>query len=82
VASSGPSVMRRGAPFIEMNRKELTTALGLFNYALSYRAAADKLQICKVRATHPHAPVPFAYYHSLELYLKAFLRAHGLSAAA
>src|SRR5260221_7125218 len=64
-----------------MNRKELTTPLGFFNYALSYRAAADKLRICKLRATHPHAPVLFIYYHSVELYLKAFLRAHGLSVA-
>jgi len=64
-----------------MDRKELTTPLGFFNYALSYRAAADKLRICKLRATHPHAPVLFIYYHSVELYFKAFLRAHGLSVA-
>jgi hypothetical protein len=62
-----------------MNRKELTTPLGFFNYALSYRAAADKLRICKLRAIFPHAPVLFTYYHSIELYLKAFLRAHRMS---
>lgn len=31
--------------------------------------------------TRPHAPVLFIYYHSVELYLKAFLRVHGLSVA-
>lgn len=63
-----------------MDRRELTTPLGFFNVAGSYRAAADKLRVCKLRATHPHSPIPFAYYHSIELYLKAFLRVHGLSA--
>jgi hypothetical protein len=64
-----------------MDRRELPTPLGFFNFAQSYRAAAEKLRVCKLRATHPHAPVLFNYYHSIELYLKAFLRSHGLSAA-
>jgi hypothetical protein len=38
-----------------MNRKELTTPLGFFNYALSYRAAADKLRICKLRVVRMFA---------------------------
>jgi hypothetical protein len=63
-----------------MDRRELTTSLGFFNFAGSYRAAAAKLRVCKLRAEHPHSPILFAYYHSIELYLKAFLRGHGVSA--
>ena len=63
-----------------MDRRELTTSLGFFNVVGSYRAAADKLRVCKLRAWHPHSPILFAYYHSIELYLKAFLREHGVSA--
>jgi HEPN domain-containing protein len=65
-----------------MDRRELSTPLGFFNFAGSYRAAADKLRVCKLRATHPHSPMLFVYYHSIELYLKAFLRADGQSVAA
>ena len=64
-----------------MDRRELTTPLGFLNVAGSYRAAADKLRVCKLRAEHPHSPILFLYYHSIELYLKAFLRVHGLSAS-
>jgi hypothetical protein len=64
-----------------MDRREQATPLGFFNVAGSYRAAADKLRVCKLRAEDPHAPIFFAFYHSIELYLKAFLRVHGLSAA-
>ena len=63
-----------------MDRRELTTSLGFFNFAGSYRAAADKLRVCKLRATHPHSPIFFGYFHAIELYLKAFLREHGVSA--
>jgi len=60
-----------------MTRNERTNALGLFNFARSYRAAADKLRRTKLRATHRDSPVTFLYYHAIELYLKAFLRDHG-----
>jgi hypothetical protein len=30
-----------------------------------------------VKATHPRDPIWFLYCHAVELYLKAFLRAHG-----
>jgi hypothetical protein len=63
------------------DRAEMTSPLGFFNFALSYRAAGDKLRVCKLRATHPHSPILFVYYHAIELYLKAFLRAQGLSVA-
>jgi hypothetical protein len=65
----------------ESDRAELVTSLGFFNFAATYAAAADKLRTCKVRGTHPHSPILFLYYHSIELYLKAFLRSHGCSVA-
>jgi hypothetical protein len=65
----------------ETARAELSTPLGFFNFAASYRSAADKLRICKLRATHPHSPILFIYYHAIELYLKAFLRSEGFTVA-
>lgn len=62
-------------------RAELSTPLGFFNFAASYRSAADKLRLCKLRATHPHSPILFIYYHAIELYLKAFLRSERFSVA-
>lgn len=56
-----------------------TTATGLFHFAASYRAAADELAGHELAATHPDAPVVFLYTHALELYLKAFLRGHGIT---
>ena len=32
-----------------------------------------------MRATHPNAPICFLYYHAIELFLKAYLRAEGRS---
>ncbi len=54
-----------------------TTALGLFNYAVSYLKSADFLcaneqQIKSI--THPEAPVDFLYIHALEVFLKSYLR--------
>jgi len=53
--------------------------IGLFNFAASYRAAADLLAKQGIQATHPHAPINFLYYQAIELYLKAFLRLHEIS---
>ena len=58
-----------------------TTEIGLFNYAHSYWRSAVALHKAKVRATHPDSPVWFLYFHAIELYLKSYLRAHGLSVA-
>jgi HEPN domain-containing protein len=57
--------------------EERTTALGLFNYARSYRASADHLLSAKLNVSHPHAPLTFLFYHAIELYLKAYLRSKG-----
>jgi hypothetical protein len=62
-----------------VNTDERTTGVGLFNYAASYRSAADALGTVKFNATHPHAPRNFLYVHAIELYLKAFLRVSGHS---
>jgi hypothetical protein len=56
-----------------------TTALGLFNFARTYWQSAVALKKANVRATHRDEPVTFLYCHAVELYLKAFLRAAGMS---
>jgi HEPN domain-containing protein len=54
--------------------------LGIYNYAASYHVAADLICDEGLKATHPEAPATFLYYHAIELYLKSFLRFHGVSA--
>src|SRR5262249_21166912 len=54
------------------------TPLGSFNFEASYWSEAEKIRRCKHRSTDPHSPVLFLYFHAIELYLKAFLRAVGL----
>jgi hypothetical protein len=55
-----------------------TTPLGLFNFAESYREAADKLAMELARPRFD-SPPRYLFYHSIELYLKAFLRSTGLT---
>lgn len=63
-----------------MNNDHRTSAIGLFNFAHSYAASAVMLSKCPpVDTTHPEAPVDFLAFHAIELYLKSFLRAHGLT---
>jgi hypothetical protein len=59
---------------MDTSSDDRTTALGLFNYARSYRGSADHLLLAKLKLTHPHAPLTFLYYHAIELFLKAYLR--------
>jgi HEPN domain-containing protein len=54
--------------------------IGLYYYAASYHVAADLICDQGLRATHPEAPATFLYCHAIELYLKSFLRFHGVSA--
>ena len=56
-----------------------TTAQGLFVYADSYLAAADGLWRQNLAYSHAESPIRFALYHAAELYLKAFLRATGMT---
>lgn len=53
---------------------------GVFNFAETYRKAAEALRETKFRATHRESPILFLYYHAIELYLKAFIRANGIHA--
>jgi hypothetical protein len=55
-----------------------STPTGFFNFAETYWTAAKALRRSKTKATHKDSPIRFLYYHAIELYLKAFLRAHGI----
>lgn len=62
-----------------MEGEDRATSIGLFNYAHSYSVSAIELQDSEVRVTHPDAPVYYLYYHAIELYLKSYLRANGVT---
>lgn len=64
----------------DADEEHRTTAFGLFNFAHSYWRAAAALRTVKVNASHPDDPAWFLYCHSVELFLKSFLRAHDTSA--
>lgn len=52
--------------------------IGYFNFAETYLESARALSAIKLtKSTHPGEPVNLLYCQSIELYLKAFLRAHG-----
>jgi hypothetical protein len=57
------------------------TPSGFLEFAESYRLAALALTTSGVASPHAQAPVRLLRYHAVELYLKAFLRLHGHSAA-
>jgi HEPN domain-containing protein len=59
---------------------ERHSPIGTYNYAASYHVAADLICDQGLYATHPESPAMFLYYHAIELYLKSFLRFHGVSA--
>jgi hypothetical protein len=56
-----------------------TTDVGLYHYAMSYHSSALALRKAAVKATHPEAPIRMLFSHSIELFLKAFLRFQGKS---
>jgi len=64
----------------EITDEDRTNEVGLFNTAETYWRSANALYEAKVKASHAMSPVLFLYYHAIELYLKAFLRANGHSA--
>lgn len=51
-----------------------TTAMGLYNTACSYHLAARELEKLDLGGTHPAMPVRLLYFHTIELFLKSFLR--------
>ena len=63
-----------------MTEERDDSAVALANFAHSYCLSAIELQHAKVDATHPDAVVRYLYYHSIELYLKAYLISHGIDA--
>jgi len=62
-----------------MSEDDLTTPLGLFSFAHSYWEAAAALDNANRVSIHKDAPRDYLYYHSIELYLKSYLRLRGLS---
>jgi hypothetical protein len=62
-----------------LNPEERTTALGMYNFAESYRHAGDRVTASKAKPLLFDAPIRFLYYHSVELYLKSCLRGDGRS---
>jgi HEPN domain-containing protein len=55
---------------------ERSRPVAYFNFADTYWTAAKALRRSKAKASHKDSPVRFLYYHAIELYLKAHLRAH------
>src|ERR1700741_5247012 len=62
-----------------MTTEDRTTALGLYNFAESYRDAADRVRSSRAKRLLFDAPIRFLYSHAIELYLKSCLRADGLT---
>ena len=58
-----------------------TTPLGLYYLACSYHEAARALTNARLKGSHPGSPISFLYFHAIELFLKSFLRLHGLTVA-
>jgi hypothetical protein len=56
-----------------------TNQLGLFNFAEAYRQAGDILAVEHATVFRFGDPIRYLFCHSIELYLKAFLRQHGLT---
>lgn len=65
----------------DLTEDERNSPIGLYNFANSYWEAAKVLRKAKLRTTHPDSPVSFLYFHAIELYLKSFLRLHGVTTA-
>lgn len=57
------------------------SAIGTFNYGHSYLGAARALFRLdwEEKETHSNSPIEFLFWHSIELFLKSFLLADGLS---
>lgn len=57
------------------------SAIGTFNYAHSFWGAGRALLSMdwEKSETHPDSPIEFLHWHAIELFLKAYLLADGLS---
>ena len=58
---------------------ERTNPIGLLHYARAYAEAGVHLKGAKLTEGHRDAPVDFLLMHSIELYLKSFLRLRGFA---
>lgn len=63
-----------------MTEKSEESPIAFANFAHSYCSSAIALQHIDLQAPHSRSVVTYLYYHSIELYLKAFLMAHGITA--
>jgi hypothetical protein len=63
----------------ELFEDQRTKPIGLFNFATTYWKAAKELHRLKVKSNHPNEPVSFLYCQAIDLYLKSFLRLHGIT---
>lgn len=64
----------------KIKRSDNTSARSYFDFAESYWLSAAGLRELQVKGAPNRAyPIFFLYYHAIELYLKAYLRAHGLA---
>jgi len=61
------------------DKNDRSSPLGLYNVADSYWAAASFLMNHNLESTHRDSPIYFLFYHSIELFLKSYLRLNGIS---
>src|SRR4029077_3473405 len=76
--SEADFLMAKPTPEELADEAQRVTPIGYFNFAETYRTAARTLRRSKNKATHKESPIRFLYFHAIELYLKAFLRAHDI----
>jgi hypothetical protein len=57
-----------------------TTDIGLYNFAEAYLLSAKTLTSQKIPGLRFADPIEYLFYHSIELFLKSYLRNRGLSA--
>lgn len=65
---------RQRTPEEIADEESRTTPMGFYNTACSYHLAARELEKLDLRGTHPTMPVRLLYFHTIELFLKSFLR--------
>lgn len=58
-----------------------TTSVGLYHFAESYRDCGEALAARRPDKLMFDAPIEFLFWHAIELYFKAYLRAQGATAA-
>jgi len=67
-------VKKQRTPEEIADEESRTTSMGLYNTACSYHLAAQELEKLNLHGTHPSMPVQLLSFHTIELFLKSFLR--------